>query len=170
MESQPQDNLDVKDISAPNHRFIDRTSRVTDPNRPEYRINGVEYRDDNYTKPKPLKKYIPENNLLKTRDIPGAYSGWKPDDIVRRDYRNTNFIGDIEGSNADSIKHSIVTKRQSNPLVPVYQSLDPGELLAPLIPPLIPPDLIKVPTVPIRKSNETRGTFRLYCALRFHFL
>lgn len=146
------------DISKPNHRFKDRTTRVTDPNSPFYRINGMVYCDDKYTKPKPLKPYIADNHLLQTKDITGAAPGHKTGNFERREVRNVNFIQDIEGAQADTIKHSIVTKRESNPLAPVYQSLDPGELLEPLIPPLIPPTLIKVPTVPVQRGNKVSSS------------
>lgn len=154
-ESEPAGSaLNTQDISAPKHRFKDRTTRVTDPNNPSYYVNGMHYEDDAYTKPKQQKPLIADNHLLQTKDIPGATPGWTPTyNFDRREFRNTNFIQDIEGTQADSIKHSIITKRQSNPLNPVYQALDPGELLEPLIPPLIPADLIKVPTVPVPKGN-----------------
>ncbi len=146
---QPRDILEVNDISARNHRLIDRTTRVTDPNNPYYKVNGIEIYDDKYTKPKEPKKLIPDGFLLKTKDITGAVADTRyADPFPRREYKNTNYIGDISGSHADSIKHSIVTKRNTHPLQPVYQSLDPGELLLPLIPPLIPPELVKMPTLP----------------------
>eukprot|EP00428_Durinskia_dybowskii_P067759 CAMPEP_0170386594 /NCGR_PEP_ID=MMETSP0117_2-20130122/17115_1 /TAXON_ID=400756 /ORGANISM="Durinskia baltica, Strain CSIRO CS-38" /LENGTH=362 /DNA_ID=CAMNT_0010642421 /DNA_START=463 /DNA_END=1551 /DNA_ORIENTATION=+ len=146
------------DISVPNHRFKDRTTRVTDPNNPTYHINGMEYQDDKYTKPKPLKKYIADNHLLQTKDITGATPGFKDTKFERRDYRNINFIQDIEGTQADSIKHSIVTKRQSNPLAPTYQSLDPGELLQPVVAPLIPPTMVKVPTIPVQRGSKVNSS------------
>ena len=142
------------DISVPTHRFKDRTTRITDPNNPTYHINGTDYFDDKYTKPSVGRAYIADNHLLQTKDIAGATPGWVDVKFERREVRNINFIQDIEGAQADSIKHSIVTNRQSNPLEPVYQSLDPGELLQPLIPPLIPPSMVKVPTVPIQRGNK----------------
>jgi hypothetical protein len=76
--------------------------------------------------------------------------------------KNTNFVGDINGACADSIKHSIVTNRTTNPLQPVYSGLDCGDLLLPLIPPLIPQDLVKFPT--FRKlSQERNGPGMLVC-------
>jgi hypothetical protein len=101
-----------------------------------------------------LKKYIADNHLLQTKDIAGATPGYINPIAERREYRNTNYIGDIDGTQADSIKHSITTKRESNPLAPTYQSLDPGEVLQPLIPPLIPHSMIKTPTVPIPRGNK----------------
>lgn len=144
------------EISAPTHRFKDRTSRVTDPNNPQYHVNGMDYADDKYTKPKLLKGYISDNHQLQTKDITGATPGFKDTRFVRREVRNINFIDDIEGAHADSIKHSITTNRQSNPLAPVYQSLDPGELLQPVVPPLIPPAMVKVPTIPVQRGNRLK--------------
>eukprot|EP01032_Pedospumella_encystans_P031072 gene31072-35066_t len=109
------------EISAPTHRFKDRTTRVTDPNNPQYHVNGMDYADDKYTKPKQPKAYIADNHLLQTKDITGATPGFKDTRFERREIRNINYIADIEGAHADSIKHSIVTNRQSNPMAPVYQ-------------------------------------------------
>ncbi|RYY72603.1 hypothetical protein EON63_20650 [archaeon] len=73
--------------------------------------------------------------------------------------RNTNNIADIEGAHADSIRHSMRTTRQTNPLQPVYQALDPGELLLPVVLPLVPPDVIQIPTVPprLRAKPSSKG-------------
>lgn len=146
-----RDILNTQDVPTKNLRMQDRTSRCVDPNNPVYQINGMIYEDDPKSKPKPLKKEIAAH-FLQTRDIAGAYPGWEPTQIVRRDYRNTNYIGDISGACADSIKHSITTKRQVHPLNPVYQSLD-GDSLQPLITPLIPPSMVKVPTISVPKSS-----------------
>jgi hypothetical protein len=104
------------DVSAPNHRFkgahlrvlvsisvhhlslssvsycADRTSRVTDPNNPFYHINGMDYYDDKYTKPKPLKGYIADNHLLQTKDITGATPGFRSTRFERKEFRNINFV------------------------------------------------------------------------------
>jgi hypothetical protein len=137
------------DVSTKNNRLVDRTSRRTDPNNVFYHINGMDLYDDKYTKPKEGKKLISDNHQLQTKDITGAIADTRyADHFPRKEYKNINFIGDIEGAHADSIKHSITTKRTTHPLQPVYQSLDPGELLLPLIPPLIPAEMIKVPTLP----------------------
>lgn len=144
------------EISAPTHRFKDRTTRVTDPNNPQYHVNGMDYADDKYTKPKQPKAYIADNHLLQTKDITGATPGFKDTRFERREIRNINYIADIEGAHADSIKHSIVTNRQSNPMAPVYQSLDAGELLQPVVLPLIPPAMVKVPTVPVQRGNRPK--------------
>lgn len=88
------------------------------------------------SRPRPLPKakdgpFYP----LTTADIEGATPGWRPLPQVnppleaRRHFRNTNFMGDIPGAQADTVKHSICTKRHVNPLDPVYHSLD-GEPLA----------------------------------------
>jgi hypothetical protein len=87
--------------------------------------------------------------LLQTKDITGATSDTRyASPFPRREFHNTTFIGDFEGPHADSIKHSIRTNRTTHPLQPVYQSLDTGEILLPLIPPLIPPEIVKIPTLP----------------------
>lgn len=78
---------------------------------------------------------------------------------TRREIRNINFIQDIEGAQADTLKHTIVTKRRINPLYPVYQSLDDGEPLEPLVKPLLPPAIIKKPTL----GFESRGMTRSSC-------
>lgn len=144
------------EISSHSRRFQDRTSRITDPNNVQYHVNGMDYADDKYTKPTALKSYIADNHQLQTKDITGAAPGFKDTKFVRREIRNINYIADIEGAHADSIKHSVVTNRQSNPLAPVYQSLDHGELLQPVVPPLIPPSMVKVPTVPVERGNRPK--------------
>lgn len=143
-------------LSKPNHRFYDRTTRFVDPNAPVYHINGMDHYDDISTKPRKPRALIVDSQLLQTKDILGATPGWRPTDFPRREYKNTNYLGDIPGAQADSIKHSIITKRETHPLVPVYQALDGyGELLQPLIPPLLPPSMIKVPTVPLQRNNQS---------------
>lgn len=136
------------DTSAviPKHRVQD-SSRRTDPCNPVYFINGMEYRDDRKSKPPPEKQQILDSHLLQTKDITGATPGHMSA-FPRRQYANTNFVGDIEGAQADTTKHSMRTNRQSNPINPVYQSLDPDEYLTPVVQSLLPPDLIKVPTIP----------------------
>lgn len=134
--------------------YHERTTRHENVMSPHYKINGMEYFDDpKYTKPKSLPKYIADNHLLQTRDIDGAYPGWGK--LQRREYRNITSTADIEGAQADTIKHSIVTKRCTVPLTPVYQSLDGGgELLKPLIEPVMPPTLITMPTLPRTKGSS----------------
>mmetsp|Transcript_8966 Transcript_8966/g.9719 ORF Transcript_8966/g.9719 Transcript_8966/m.9719 type:complete len:445 (-) Transcript_8966:109-1443(-) len=146
---QTRDILSNGDLKTKVPKITDRTERVTDPNNPVYRFQGLEIYDDKYTKPKEPKKFIVDNNLLRTDDIKGALADTRHNDrFERKELKNTNFIGDIPGAHADSIKHSIVTTRNTHPLQPVYQALDPGEKLLPLIPPLIPAELIRVPTLP----------------------
>jgi len=48
-----------------------QTNRVSDILDPAYYIHGMKVEDDKrYSKPKHLKKFISENHLLQTRDIP----------------------------------------------------------------------------------------------------
>lgn len=145
--SPPRDILNVTDIAA-RTRYIDKTHRVTDPNNPSYVVHDMRIEDDKYTKPREPRKYVPGFSL-ETADIKGAGAGSRYESpFPRREYRNTNFIGDIDGSKADTIKPGITTKRETHPLQPVYQSLDPGELLLPVIAPLVPADMVRVPTLP----------------------
>lgn len=154
---QTKNILDVQDIAA-KQRYVDRTSRVTDPNAPRYLVNGMEIFDDPLSKPKPQPKQI-DNFLLQTKDISGAEAGSRyASPFPRKEVRNINYLGDIEGAHADSIKHSIITQRCTNPLQPVYQALDPGEVLPPVVAPLVPPDMIKIPTVPARVRAKPGGT------------
>jgi len=48
--------------------------------------------------------------------------------VDRREFRTTNYLKDIEGSEADSVKHTIRTDRCTNPLNPNYTSLDGGKI------------------------------------------
>ena len=68
---------DIAHNSRAYNRFQDRTHRQTDVNDPTYELNGKVIADNpRYTKPKKNKSYIPDNHLLQTRDIAGAYPGW----------------------------------------------------------------------------------------------
>lgn len=131
--------------------------RITDPNRPTYRIHGLEIQDDKFAKPKEPKNFITDNFLLKTRDI-NCGDVESSVRFCRREVKNTNFIQDIDGAQVDSVKHSIVTNRITNPLQPIYQCLDDGKDLLPLIPPLIPEQLIKFPQLKRRGSWGIQAT------------
>jgi len=162
LESAPKDIMEVTDISKRTHRFVDHTSRDTDPVDPVYVVNGMELRQDTrYTKPRKNPQYVSENHLLMTSDIEGAQPGWVPPAMVnpplekRREFRNTNFIGDIDGAKADTIKHSIWTKRTTNPLSPQYQGLDPGIFLRGPVDPSIPAEIYSKPTVFTQKPTTT---------------
>lgn len=159
---QPRDLLDCQDICKRDHRFQDHTTRVTDPNNPTYYINGTLITDSEKSKPKKERKYIP-NFTLETKDITKADQEkdimWINNNFLRREIKNTNYIGDIEGSGPDSVKHAIRTTRNVNPLQPIYQSLDSNELLLPVIQPLIPAELVTVPTLPkiIQPNSITKN-------------
>ena len=128
--------------------------RLTDPLDPEYFIHGMQYKE--VFKPKPSKKYIPENKILLVRDI--NYPPIETDDGARREFRNTNFIGDIEGVKADTIKHGLISKRITNPLNPVYKALDSGEELENPMGNSIPSEIIIHPTF---KPAELRASSNL---------
>ncbi|CAM9911517.1 unnamed protein product [Discosporangium mesarthrocarpum] len=131
-------SLDVQDITGGGFR----TRRNTNPLEPTYRVNGMDVADDPVkSRPRALPKardspFYP----LTTADIEGAQVGWRPMPQMnppleaRRHFRNTNFMGDIPGAQADTVKHSMSTNRQVNPLNPVYVSLDGGPLANPHTP------------------------------------
>lgn len=131
--------------------------RVTDPVAPVYFIAGREVADDpKDTKPAPLMKLNCDSHLLLTHDISGATAKKVEETYMgRREFRNTNFLGDITGAQADTIKHSIVTNRVTNPLNPKYPSLDDGVTLAAPVTSLIPPDIVKIPTVFYSKVDKS---------------
>jgi hypothetical protein len=158
LDAEPHEIL--YNIDNQKNKTIDKiTSRSTNALDPVYQINGLEIKDSKRdTKPRTFKPYIADSSLLRTSDIDGAQAGSITEHKLsipfsqRREFRNTNFIGDILGSNADSVKHSIVTTRATNPLQPTYQALDPGEVIRGPIDPLIPTELIDT-----RKSFKILG-------------
>lgn len=152
LEAEPHDVMWLaEDMKM--KKYTDRTQRVTDLNNPVYTINGMTYQDDpRYGKPKPLPKEVRGSHLLQTHDIDGAYPGWGRRE--RTEFRNLTSTRDIEGAQADTIKHSITTKRFTNCLTPVYQSLDGDGPLYPLIRPIMPAELITEPTLRSAPKNK----------------
>jgi hypothetical protein len=55
----------------------------------------------------------------------GATVGWIAEQKPVREIKNTNFIGDIEGAQADTIRFCTFkeAKRTANPLYPGYQMI-----------------------------------------------
>lgn len=168
LDAEPHNIMDTS-ASTKSGRYIDRTSRSMDNMNPHYTVYGTEIHDDpKFCKPKKQKEYIVDNNQLQTRDIPGAYSGWKTRE--RTEIRNLTSTMDIQGAQADTIKHNITTTREVNPNQPVYQSLDGGnQMLYNLNEPLMPPRLITTPTLkpfsskkeepkPEKHSNSNKST------------
>ena len=137
--SPARDIMDVKDITTSNRAFK-ASSRSTNPLEPDYFIHGRNHKEK-FTF-KPSKETLRDTMFLQTRDI-----NYPPvEEVVRRDYRRTNYIEDIEGAQADTIKHGVVSKRDTNPLLPTYQALDGGEYLDNPVTPLIPPSMTHQPT------------------------
>jgi len=133
-------------------RFQDRCVRDTNLMDPVYQVNGIEIKDEAKSKPRPLKNFIPDNNLLGTHDIAGAYPGWGHRE--RREIRNIMSTMDIPGAQADTIVHSMKSDRVTNPLTPVYASLD-GAQLQPLVMPLMPASFVEKPTHSLKNSAPT---------------
>lgn len=157
-EREPKDILHVDDISR-RTRYVDKTERRTDLMNPIYQVNGmVSYDDPRFTKPRKPLPFFPDSALLRTADIMAPPETNAP---PRRQYTRTNYIGDIIGSQSDTIKHSITTNRNTNPLVPVYESLDYGEPLRPVLTPLMPPSMIESPTLRSRPSTYMTKTVPL---------
>jgi hypothetical protein len=131
-----RDIINVQDINLSGYK----SNRVTDPLNPVHYVNGMEISDDPASKPKTLPPardggWAPTLSLT-TQDIEGAVPGWKPKHVNggipeehRRHFRNTNYIGDIAGTQADSLAHGIRTMRVSDPMAPTYASLDGAPLL-----------------------------------------
>ena len=154
----PHNILETKDISERVLLQFEKTTRSSNTLDPKYIINGMIIEDDiKFTKPKTFKKLIIDNSQLKTKDIDGAYAGWidtSNNKLGRRkDIRNINYINDIEGTQADTIKHSITTQRFINPLNPIYQSLDDGQPLMSVNQPLLPQNITKRPTLGLIDSK-----------------
>lgn len=147
LKADPYDIMSIAEVSRNTHRYVDRTKRSSDPLDPRYNIHGDVVEDNaRYTKPRGLPKGIPDSHLLQTRDIAGAYPGWTKGGMERREFKNTNITTDIEGAQADTIKHSMVTNRCTHPLDKTYVSLD-GDLLVSPVVSLLPASLIKKPTL-----------------------
>jgi hypothetical protein len=124
---------------------------------------GLTVKDEaRYTKPKPLKRYISENHLMMTSDIPGATVGWREaqreaNNHSRREIRNITSTHDIEGAQADTFKHTIQTNRCVNPLLPVYSDLDEGAPLRPIVEPLMNAKLISRPNIKFPSGYVTNS-------------
>lgn len=155
-QSAPHNIMQVpEERELKNPRFQDRSKRRTNPVSPEYLLDGMTIKDDaKYSKPKPLKKFIEGNHLLRTDDIDGAKEGFGK--MKREEIRNLMNIGDIDGAQADTVKSSMRTERETNPLTPMYNSLD-GEPMPPLLKPLIPQSFINQPTLRPSKGNKGKG-------------
>lgn len=161
LEAPPHDIMQTQDISARKLKPYEVTSRVTDLNAPSYVIHGMEISDDpRYSKPKPLKKYIQHGTFsLSTMDISGATSKFAPHNVrPRREFRNLTTTQDIEGAQADTLKRCMTTLRETNPLAPVYPSLDGGKPLYNIIEPLLPAAIVKKPLIRIgADEGESRS-------------
>ena len=151
LEAPPSDIMNVSDIIA-TKKPLEVTKRRTNPISPNYTIYGSDIHDDpRHTKPRPLPKQVFGGHLLETHDINTSTKAWQPH--MRREFRNLTTTMDIEGAQADTVIHSIVTKRATNPLQPTYQGLDRDLMLEPPVMPLMPPSIITRPTMRPSKDN-----------------
>jgi hypothetical protein len=131
----PKDNISCQDINGDG---LFKSTRHVDPLSPRYQYDVPEITDDAGTtsrlsswrigdvagnKPRSPPKAIADHNSLEVHDIPGAYAGYLPPVVhARRHYRNTNFVGDIEGTQPGF--QPFRTTRTTNPLSPSYALLD----------------------------------------------
>lgn len=128
-EAQPHDILPLTENPI-KRTFAREATRQTDPLNPSYMIHHTRHDEIEKSKPKKSKEFITDNHFLKTSDIDGAQVGYRLEhqlslpNTLRKDFKNTNYIGDIIGAQADTKKTTFHTTRQTNPLQPVYQSLD----------------------------------------------
>lgn len=158
LESRPP-----QDEAAPfnpcNPRFQDRTTRHVDPTAPVYQVNGIVIEDDPVrSKPKRLPKLIQNGTFsLRTDDVVGATTYSNPKRKERGEVRNIMNTADVEGAQADTVKHAIVTNRLTCPLFPVYQSLDNGAPSESHIKPLMPSESIEFPSTRIMKLRQEMG-------------
>jgi hypothetical protein len=142
-----------------NERFQDRTTRCVDPTAPVYTVNGIVIEDDPVrSKPKRLPKLIENGTFsLRTDDVIGATTLSNPKRKERREVRNIMNTADVEGAQADTVQHSIISNRLTCPLFPVYQSLDDGAPNEAHIKPLMPAESIDFPSTRIMKLRQSMG-------------
>ena len=136
-------------------RFQDRTTRCTDTLQPAYTYGGLDILDDALrSKPKKSSRFVHNGTYtLTTSDVAGATPGSLR--RARGEIRNIMSTMDVQGAQADTIVHSIRTLRTTNPLSPVYQGLNFGEPLPPVIAPLISPDRLHlIPSLRLMKPGD----------------
>lgn len=128
-------SFDYSDVT--NHAF--KSKRTTNPLNPSYFHKTEEgfvekIGDIEGSKPKeaPVRKRGPNSMILNTEDIEGTKVGTKGlrafKNYSRREYRNTNKVDDINGTQPGSLLKAPVTNRVVNPLNPIYPLLGAKEL------------------------------------------
>ncbi len=128
--------LDVSDILSDGKR---KPQRVTDPQAPVHTIHGMVVKDDELSAPRSRHR---ETNTpfyaLSTHDIEGAVPGWKPKHKMggvapekRRHFRNTNYVGDINGTTAGTRQRGLRSNRVTDPNAPSYTPLEGRSYRAP---------------------------------------
>ena len=136
-------------------KFAERTTRRSNPVQPVYEVNGIVIQDNEKTKPTKAKKYIEEGTFsLSTQDIVGATSTNSPKKRERTGVRDIMITSDVPGAQADTVVHSIVSDRDTCPLFPVYQSLDSGEPLHPVVKPLLDKSQMNHPSLRLLQRRK----------------
>jgi hypothetical protein len=133
-------NVDVRDINSDvwrgrNRAFV--SQRRTDPQRLAVTVHGRVVADDDagmFPAAAPRAAQHPDFSLT-TADIEGAQAAADKEPVVggirpadRRDYRVTNFIGDIQGTSPGSRRKGLTTLRGTDPLERDYVLLDGRQL------------------------------------------
>eukprot|EP00698_Gefionella_okellyi_P021889 TRINITY_DN7175_c0_g1_i1.p1 TRINITY_DN7175_c0_g1~~TRINITY_DN7175_c0_g1_i1.p1 ORF type:complete len:498 (-),score=96.61 TRINITY_DN7175_c0_g1_i1:86-1579(-) len=135
-ETAPRDTISCKDINGDG---IFRTTRVVNPLEPLYKYDvprdesgapvDAEWTIGHVPGAKPVFKHRELKgsvDKMNTRDVPGAYAGWAPEsreERERREFRNINFVGDIDGAQADT-RYRFKSERRTDPVDPRYVLLD----------------------------------------------
>jgi hypothetical protein len=128
--------LDVSDILSDGKRKL---HRMSDPQAPVHTIHGMTIQDDVLSAPRSRHR---ETNTpfyaLDTHDIEGAVPGWKPKHKMggvapeqRRHFRNTNYVGDINGTTAGTRQRGLRSNRVTDPNAPSYTPLEGRAYRAP---------------------------------------
>lgn len=126
-------NMDYRDVTHAEFK----TTRHTNPLDPTYKtrdddnnVHEIGPIDGNKPLTLPNRSKGPKDMTLHTNDIFGATSSTKAlgpfHDKTRKDFRKTNAIKDIEGTQVGSLMKGPATKRSTNPLVPDYVA--PGDV------------------------------------------
>lgn len=124
--------LDVRDINLDGTW---RTRRSTNPLQPVHTVHGRRVEDEAESHPKTRHRQRRSHEPffpLTTSDIEGAQPAGvsKNSDFPglpmenRRHFRQTNFVGDIEGSQAGTRRRGLCTQRTTNPNERDYALLD----------------------------------------------
>ena len=128
MRSTEYSNMHYKDVT--HDQF--KSSRSCNPLNPTYKVRNEDDKvvhigtiDGNNPRQMPERKNGPRSNSLLTKDIMGAQGSTKGLGVFethhnRKDFRETNAVGDIPGSQVGTLLKGPKTNRVTNPMFPEY--------------------------------------------------